>query len=113
MIKLAQVCFTYRHVYHDGKASSAFYALKKKINCSSFFFCPSIETCLGCPVSSTQSEMIVKVFCGALVCSSALSCHLGRAHQRQTDDLSVNVLLEEMVSHLFVHTARSRSLLLS
>lgn len=48
-----------------------------------------------------------KVFCGALVCSSALSCHSSWAHQRQTDDLSVNVLLEEMVSHLFVHTARS------
>lgn len=111
MIKLAQVCFTRRHVYHDGKASSAFCAQKKESQLFiiqfflfSFFFVLQLNR-----ARSTQSEMTVKVFCGALICSSALSFHSSRAHRifRQTEDLLVNVRLEEMVSRLFAHTARS------
>lgn len=115
MIKLAQVCFTRRHVYHDGKASSAFCAQKKESQLFiiqfflfSFFFVLQLKRArVSC--SSTQSEMTVKVFCGAPICSSALSCHSSRAHRifRQTEDLLVNVRLEEMVSRLFAHTARS------
>lgn len=67
MIKLAQVCITCTHVYHDGKASSAFCMQKKEsqlfiIQLKDHFMVLQLKRAPECRVSSAQSEMAVKGF---------------------------------------------------
>lgn len=73
-----------------------------------FFFLSFIWNVLQCILFHQPNLKWQWKFFSA-VCSSALSCHSSQAHRvfTQTDDLWVNVLLQKMVSRLFVHTARS------